>query len=176
VGGWRHRRCAEKARKRQTVFGARRHQLVVRQQVPSDDDPIAVARKRQGKGNLREPELPQVAGTRRNMLLFAPESGNSRRVVGSGCNLVKRLAPQVGLEPTTLRLTEASQKIHRARPMSMKMMTVRELSGIGRTPVDDGRSSWNGVFRRGCVTSRVTTPQPASADWRPQRLRTSSAF
>jgi len=41
-----------------------------------------VAPKRQEEGNLHGPELPQVAGTSPNMLLFAAESGNSRRVIG----------------------------------------------------------------------------------------------
>ena len=47
----------------------------------SDDDfaamasPLTCAPKRQEKGKLHTSELPQVAGTSRNMLLFAPKSG-----------------------------------------------------------------------------------------------------
>ena len=56
------------------------------------------------------------------------------------CKLLKGVAPQVGLEPTTLRLTEAAPEIYHVRPMTMKRMTVNDLRPVDRTPIDAHRS------------------------------------
>jgi hypothetical protein len=42
--------------------------------------------------------------------------------------ILRDMAPQAGLEPATLRLTEAVPKIYRARPSVMKMMKISELA------------------------------------------------
>jgi hypothetical protein len=57
-----------------------------------------------------------------------------------GRKLLKGLAPQAGLEPATLRLTEATLKIYQARRRTMKVMIINELRAIPQVIVDERQS------------------------------------
>ena len=74
-------------------------------------------------------------------------------------NYLKRLAPQAGFEPATLRLTEATLTIDRVRRSATKMMRISDLRATSEpasTSVDHGKRWWIVAFLGGYVTIHVT--------------------
>ena len=80
-------------------------------------------------------------------------------VRANNSKLLKGLAPQIGFEPTTLRLTEAPPQIDRVRPSAMKIMrlsNLRPASDQASIAVARRKRWWIASFSRGSVTIHVT--------------------